>query len=160
MKARECLLELNTAQRLLSKPPPPTQTGDTGDATGTCCGGAAGSTGGGHDHGHANAHAHSHQGHDHHGRDEQACPAPRSSTGCAGSAVVGGDAGVKTRAGSGTTRAREEDAKRVAEGAMGVLQRAKVVCVVAEGDCLLRDGRAAQATEALRDLLLEVSGAV
>lgn len=43
-------------------------------------------------------------------------------------------------------------------GAMNVLRGAKVECRVAEGSCLMRAGRAAGATEALRDLLLEVGG--
>lgn len=152
MKARECLLELNTSQRFLSKSSPSKQKSDADQAVATCCGGGGGNTGGGHDHAHAHAHAHAHHGHGHRDRDQQPCPAP--SAGCAGGAV--GHAGAIMGAG-GASRARKEDARKVAAGAMGVLRRAKVVCVVAEGDCLLGDGRAAQATEALRDLLLEVS---
>lgn len=69
-------------------------------------------------------------------------------------------AGSRLKVGGGgdaTLKGGEEGDREVAVRAAEVLRRAKVSCRVAEGTCLRLGGRVAEATEALRDLLFEVS---
>ncbi|CBN76531.1 conserved unknown protein [Ectocarpus siliculosus] len=154
--ARECLVELSAAQKLLGKVVAVVSPGDTGDNHGSATQGAAGATGGtccGHG-GHDHAHAHAHHGHAHSvdtGHVGQGC-ASDSGGGVRGKSAA---TGVPAQADG-----RENDEPEEIPKALEVLRRAKAACRVAEAACLLRGGRVAQSTEVLRELLFEDSKSV
>lgn len=151
-KARECLLELNTAQTLLRRSLPDDgqdehAPGEGGSSTTTCSGGGDGGGKGCDGHDQTHSHSHGHHGHAPSAQDGVALTGPASGRGGGGTGGGGDDAAV--------AGGREGEVKAMAR-AMTVVRRAKATCRVAEGACLLRGGRAAEATEALRDLLFEV----
>lgn len=126
--------------------------GDSGDDHSSETQGAASATGGtcgGHG-GHDHAHAHAHHGH-----------ANSVGTGHVGQGC-GSDSGGGVRGKSAAVRVPaqadggENDAAEEIPKALEVLRRAKAACRVAEAACLLHEGRVAQSTEVLRELLFEV----
>lgn len=156
-------MELDAAQALLRKAAASADGGDDheGCASAPAGGGTdAGSTssgsggggcgGGGHDH----SHAHAHHGHAHGDGGELAGARCDAHSGSGGWAVLDKSAAK----GAGAVRGEEEEsARKEMAGVLEVLQRAKTACRVSEGACLLRGGRVAESTEALRKLLFEVT---
>lgn len=169
-KARKCKLELDSAQRILLLLSTTTTTtsesnvagiGDT-SASGCAANNAAASSGLsskinsiGKTHSHDRSHHHSQ--HCSHGHESHASQSPyRGAFSAADGSGSGGSAGDVVSGGSGGDH-RRKDALHEGERVLRMLRRSKAVCKVAEAGCLVRANRAAQATEALRDLLLEVS---
>lgn len=132
-KARECLAELIAVQQLLAS----SHNNELGD---------------GKHPDHARSKDASHACLKHSGNENKRC--------CAGTpeGVLAGS--QPQHAGSQSSHCESSQAQmtKANAGAIGIVRRAKAMCRVAEGACFLRAGRAAQATETLRDLLLEVGG--
>lgn len=185
-KARECLAELKAACALLLLLPDDEviagtsecdddaegvlTTGSSGHASSDkCCSG--GRLKGNCGHGQSPSHSHEHDHHHHQQHHCHECGVKNSISGSRSEGVIAGGCapGISENSGSSSgcivaaeaaTKGGEKSRKREKGGKIGlaeaILRRAKVECRVAEGTCLLRGGRAAEATEALRDLLLEV----
>ena len=142
-KARECLSELGALQILLRQatpaafdggPPPFTATDGSHSVEGERSRGCSDAHGHGRLHSDARSHARAHPQLErnvnaHGDREKAVCCSDRCPSEAGEDALV---------------------------GAVKVLRSATVAVRITEGNCLLRAGRAAQATEALRDLLLEV----
>lgn len=186
-KARQCLQELDLAERKLLHLSPPMAFKDN-DTRGTdntdtepCAGSSAATVGDGSvgskrsccgeaasipdsDSGARVAHDHSHHGythgHDHGGNHGQQRSV--STPSCEGASAAEHNSSISTGDAANVVNSdlagdcEGGDAVKERERAMRVLRRARAMCRVAEGGCFLRKGRAAQATEVLRDLLLEV----
>lgn len=165
-KARECLAELTAAQEVLLKTMPqppandPSTERNTASANGTsktpesaCCGSRRGDAHDRHDGGKAGLSGHHHTNTNTYRGEDGNAPKNASET-------VGGSSCGNRRSTPQTAVQEGCKGNISTEGGMAlkVLRRVKVACRVAEAACLVRGGRGAEATDALRDvLLLEVS---